>query len=225
MRLRVSLAALVLLLPAAALADKARKAAPPQPAASYPMHEAHKAEQVTVAAEPCDQKELLPDTRLKYAEHGILPIRVVVTNDSDDTITLEDARINFLAADNTVVHAASDEDLQRRMYATKGATGTRHTIPLPIPIPITTGKQHIDQKIPADMEDFGFATTTVKPHSTVSGYIFYDTSDLDQPVLAHATLELRKVRFAASNKALETFDIALHPSSAEEKKKDDENRK
>jgi len=31
--------------------------------------------------------------------------------------------------------------------------------------------------------DFGFQATTVEPHSTLAGYLFYDIRDLDDPVL------------------------------------------
>jgi len=208
-------AALMFLLAAAsAHADKPRKPKPALPAQQYALHETHAAEHVTIAAEPGDTKETAPDTRLDYRGHGFLPIRVIVTNDSDFALTLDDARIHFIAADNTVVPAATDDELQRGLFTIKSATGTKHTLPLPIPIPITTGKVNVDKKILADDEDFGFKTTTVAPHTTVAGYLFYDTNGFDEPVLAHATLELRKVRVATTNKQLDSFEIPLSPTDA-----------
>jgi len=203
-----------LMLATSAHADKPRKPKPALPAQQYPLHETHASEHVTIAAEPGDTKETAPDTRLDYRSHGFLPIRVIVTNDSDFALTLDDARIHFIAADNTVVPAATDDELQRGLFTIKSATGTKHTLPLPIPIPITTGKVNVDKKILADDEDFGFKTTTVAPHTTVAGYLFYDTNGFDEPVLAHATLELRKVRVATTNKQLDSFEIPLSPTDA-----------
>jgi hypothetical protein len=65
------------------------------------------------------------------------------------------------------------------MFTIKGATGTKVPLPLPIPIPITTGKKNVDKKILDDDNDFGFQTTTVQPHTTVAGYLYYDMQDLD----------------------------------------------
>ena len=194
-----------------ARADKARKPKPALPAAQYPLHETHEKEKVTIAAEPCDTKDTIPNTRLDYYHHGFMPLRVIVTNDSDQALTLDDARIHFIAADNTVIPAATDDDLQRRLFSMKSVTGTK--IPMPAPIPsITIHHKPINKQILADDDDFGFQTTTVAPHTTVSGYLFYDVREIDDPVLEHAHLELRKVRYAATNNPLDTFDIPLKPS-------------
>lgn len=174
------------------------------------MHDAHASERVTIAAEPGDTKQTRPNTRLNYFEHDMMPIRVIVTNDSDFALTLDDARIHFIAGDNMVVPAATDDDLQRRMITLGSAKGTK--IPLPMPLPPITVHHNTDKKIVEDENDFGFQTTTVKPHTTVAGYLFYDMQGLTPPVLKNATLELRKVRFAESNKALDSFEIPLSPA-------------
>lgn len=204
----------LLLLAACAIsahADKPRKPKPALPAAQYSMHDAHPNEQVTIAAEPGDTKDTAPDTRLNYLEHDMMPIRVIVTNDSDQAVTLDDARIDFIASDNTVVHAATTDDLQRRIFTLKDAKGTK--IPLPMPLPSITVHHNVDKKIVSDDQDFSFKTTTVPAHSTVAGYLFYDIRGLDKPVLDKATLELRKVRFASDNRALDSFEIPLHPTT------------
>jgi hypothetical protein len=198
-------------LAAAAHAEKPRKPKPPLPAQQYPFHDTHDKEHVTIAAEPGDTKETNPATRLDYADHGFMPMRVIVTNDSDQPLTLDEARIHFVPADNTVVLAATDEELQRRMFSTKSATGTKIPMPMPLP-PITIHHKPVDKQILADDEDFGFKTTTVAPHTTVAGYLFYDTRDVDDPVLLNANLELRKVRFANGGPYLDTFEIPLKPA-------------
>jgi hypothetical protein len=199
-------------------AEKARKPVPPQPAETYAMHDHHANEHVTIAAEPGDTKETRPNTRLDYYGHGLLPIRVIVTNDSEKPVTLDEARIHFISGNNDNIPAATPEEIQRRLSTIKSATGKKIPLPLPIPVPITTGKQNVDKKITDDDNDFGFQTTTVQPHQTVAGYLYYDVNDLDTPVLAHATLELRKVKFAGGD-FLESFEIPLQPTDKKEETK------
>ncbi|MFC6646660.1 hypothetical protein ACFQBQ_13900 [Granulicella cerasi] len=213
MRLR-TLSTILVLATATSLAhaDKPRKPKAPLPAAQYAMHDEHKQEHVTIAAEPGDNKETRPDTRLDYLGHQMMPIRVIVTNDSEKPITLSDARIDFITGDSTKVLAATPDDLNRRFFEMKQAGPKK--IPLPGPLPsITYHKKPIDTKILADDADFGFKTTTVKPHETVAGYLFYDMQGLDTPVLKNATLELRKVRWVSGENqqgdALDSFEIPL----------------
>jgi hypothetical protein len=214
-RRAILLAALLLAcIPTHLSAEKARKPVPPLTAQEYPMHDEHELEHVAIAAEPGDTRETRPDTRLDYLAHDMLPIRVIVTNDSEFDLTLDDARIHFIAADNSNIPAATDDDLQRRMF-TLGSANKK--IPLPLPLPPITVHGNVDKKILADVEDFGFKTTTVKAHTTVAGYLFYDIQGLTAPALDHATLELRKVRFAASNKALDSFEIPLQPAAKDPK--------
>jgi len=206
----VGVALCVLLGSAVARADKARIPPQPKPAQAYEMVDAHPQEHVTIAAEPGDSKAARPNTRLDYLGHQMMPVRVIVTNDSEFTVTLDDARIHLITADNTVLPAATLDDLQRRMFTLKSATGTK--IPLGLPIPITVGKSNIDRKITQDDDDFGFKTTEVKPHATVAGWLYYDMQGTDQPFLGHATLELKHVRFVGNGQVLDSFEIQLRPA-------------
>jgi hypothetical protein len=208
---RLALTLLPLLLLPAAHAEKARKPVPPQPASTYACNDTH--QRVTIAAEPGDIRDTRPDTRLDYYAHNLLPIRVIVTNDADKAVTLDDARIHFITATNAIIPAATLDDLQRRMFTLKGATGKKVPLPLPIPIPVTTGKKNVDKKILDDDTDFGFQTTTVAPHATVAGYLYYDMQDVDPPMLNNATLELRKVRFDGDSGYIDSFEIPLHPTA------------
>ncbi len=196
--------------PAAHAKDKPRTPPAAAPADKYPLHDTH--DGVTVAVEPGDTEETRPKTRLDYFHHGFMPVRVIITNNSKETLSLDDTRILFVAGDNYTRNAATDDELERRMFSKKSAAGTK--IPMPLPIPsITIHHPPVDKQILADDTDFGFPTTAVPPHATVSGYLFYDTRDLDEPVLDHATLELRKVRWAASKGELQAFQIALKPTN------------
>lgn len=215
-------AALLICASLLARADKPRKPTPVNAATTYALHETHAAEKVTIAVEPGDTDATDPDTRLDYLHHGYMPLRIIVTNDSDQPVELDEARILFVAADNSVTNSATEDDLQRRMFTIKSTQPTK--VPL---VPLTIHHPPVDKKIAADMDDFGFLTSRIEPHSTAGGWLFYNVRDLDDPVLENSTLELRTIRFVAAagrpGKTLDTFLIKMKPTptpKSDEKAKD-----
>lgn len=203
--------ALTLALPLAARADKPRKVPPPLPAAQYPAHDTH--EQITIAADPGDTKDTAPRTRLDYLAHGFMPIRIIVTNDSSQPLSLDDARILLAPANGAAENAASQDELERGTSSV-GKEGKKTPLPGPLP-PITHHDKPVDSEIAADDNDFGFKSSTIAPHSTAAGWLYYDIRDLDRPPLRGATIEVRKVRWSATNKVLDTFEIQLQPASSQ----------
>jgi hypothetical protein len=185
-----------------AVANDHKSAPPAKPAAEYAAHETHADEHVTIAAEPCDDPKQCSFFRLEYLQHGLLPVRVIVTNDGDTALTLDDARIHFMPAQGERVEAATDEDINRRLFTYKSTQPTR--IPL-IPIPIK--KTPIDKKVTEDLNDFGFASTTVNPHQTLAGYVFYDIRDLEEPALRHAELLVKMVHTLDGKRQFFPFTI------------------
>ena len=185
--------------------DKPRPAPPVNPAAQYTLKDVHESEHVTIAAEPCLDAKQCPFFRLPYVSHGFVPVRVIVTNDRDDALNMDDVRMQFIPAEGDKEPAASDEDLNRRLFAMKNVRGTR--IPL---TPIVTHPEPVDKKIINDDADFGFASTIVPPHSTRAGYVFYDTRSLDEPVLKHAELYIKMIHYTdAKSVRHELFAFSL----------------
>lgn len=170
------------------MSDKPRKAPPANPANQYAAFDTHPNEKVTVAAEPCDDVKDCDFFRLPYVSHGFVAVRVIFTNDSDTALTLDDARIQFISANNDKIPAATDDDLNRRLFVTSSVKGTK--VPL---IPLTIHHPPVDKKITEDQNDFGFNTTTVQPHSTLAGYLFYDVKPLDEYPLKNAELFVKMI--------------------------------
>ena len=186
-------------------ADKPRTLPPPKPASEYPMKEAHEKEKVTIAADPCGEVDQCKFFRLAYVSHGFLPVRVIVTNDRDEAVILDDVRIQFLPAEGDKEAAATDEDLNRRLFSGKHATSSRMPV-LGIPM----AHEAIDKQILSDDADFGFASTVVPPHSTRAGYVFYDTRGIDDPVTKHAELYLKEIHYVdAKGVRQELFSFTL----------------
>jgi len=198
------LTSLLLTVPAFA-SDKPRPAPPVNPASQYALNDSHPDEHVTIAADPCIDKTACAFFRLPYVSHGFVPVRVIITTDRDDALNLDDVRIQFIPAEGDKEGAATDEDLNRRLFSTKSAQGTK--IPL---IGITTHPEPVDKKILNDDADFGFSSTIVPPHSTRAGYVFYDTRGIDDPVLQHAELYVKMIHYTdAKNVKHELFAFSL----------------
>jgi len=176
---------------------------PAQPAARYAAFDAHPNEHVSIAAEPCDDPKLCSFFRLPYIQHGLLPVRVVITNDSDRPLSLEDARMQFISANNDKIPAATEDDINRRLFTIRSAEGTK------IPLTPITIHHPVDKKITQDDNDFGFKSTVVEPHSTLAGYLFYDIKDLDDPALVHAELYVKMVHTLDGKQELFAFSIAF----------------
>jgi hypothetical protein len=186
---------LVLGLALSALASE-HKPPPVQPATSFAAVEVHDKEKVAIAAEPYDTKEKEELFRVDYLAHGIMPVRLVVTNNSDKPISLRDARILFQTPAGDRIQAAEPEDVERLMTRKEREGGK---IPLPGPIPSIHMKPKASNKdIEADFDQFEYAALVVEPHSTRAGFLFYDVSQLDDP-LKGSKLHLHKVRDADGN--------------------------
>jgi hypothetical protein len=171
-------------------------APPVEPATTYPDVEVHANEKVAIAAEPYDTKQKAAIFRVDYLAHGVMPIRLVVTNNSDKPISLRDARILFQTADGDRIQAAEPEDIERLMTRKEREGGK---IPLPGPLPpIKTRPKASNKDIELDFNEYEYGALVVEPHTTRAGFLFYDVSQLDQP-LRGAKLHLHKVRDADGN--------------------------
>jgi len=158
---------------------------------------------VAIAAEPYDTKEKESIFKVDYLSHGVMPVRLIVTNNGDRPISLRDARILFLTAEGEKIQAAEPEDVERLMTQ-KERQGSK--IPMPGPIPsIKLKPKASNQEIEQDFNTFEYQALVVEAHTTRAGFLFYDVSQLDHP-LKGAKLHLHKLR-DADGKELFYFEI------------------
>jgi hypothetical protein len=176
---------------------------PVQPATSFAAMEAHDRENVVIAVEPYDTREKESIFRVDYLGHGVMPIRLIVTNNGDRPIRLSEARILFLTAAGDRIQAAGPEDVERLMTRKEREGGS---LPMPAPIPrIKLKPKASNKEIEEDFNTFEFSALTVEPHTTRAGFLFYDVSGIDQP-LAGASMHLHKL-FDAEGNELFYFEI------------------
>jgi hypothetical protein len=182
------------------------KAPPVQPATTYPAVEVHDKEHVAIAVEPFDTKEKESIFRVDYLAHGVMPVRLIVTNLGDKPISLRDARILFYTAGGDKIQAAEPEDVERLMTR---AEREGKKIPLPGPLPPIKRKPKASNKeIEEDFNQFEYQALVVEPHTTRAGFLFYDVSQLDHP-LQGAKLHLHELRDASGNE-LFFFEIPFN---------------
>lgn len=175
---------------------------PVTPATGFPAVEVHDKEQVAIAVEPYDTKEKESIFRIEYTKYDVMPVRLIVTNNSDRPISLRDARILFETAAGDRIQAAEPEDVNRLMNPRERPS----RVPLPAPLPpIQLKPKDYYKQIQSDFDTFEYQALAVEPHTTRAGFLFYDVSGLPNP-LKGAHMYLRVLR-DADGKELYSFEI------------------
>src|ERR1017187_4229329 len=124
------------------------------PATSFAAVEVPDDEKVAIAVEPFDTHEKASIFRVDYLGHGVMPVRLIVTNNGTRPISLRDARILFLTAAGDKIQAAEPEDVERLMTR-KEREGKK--IPLPGPLPSIKMKPKASNKeIEQDFNTFEY---------------------------------------------------------------------
>jgi hypothetical protein len=178
--------------------------APPSGVATnYPAVDVHAQERVAIAADPYNTSGKIALFRVDYLKYGILPVRIIVTNNSDRPISLADARINFITAAGDKIPTAEIPDVERRVDQIKRPDSGYK---LPGPLPRIGNKSGTKSKdIEDDFHSFEYSSIAVEPHSTSAGFLFYDLQGIANPLVG-AKLSLTTVR-DASGKELFFFEI------------------
>jgi hypothetical protein len=173
-----------------------------KPAASYPAHDAHTDESVTVAVDPYDLAEKTQIFTIHWSEEGFLPVFLVITNEGDQPISLAGMQAEFITARRDKIPAANNDELYRRL----AHISTGSTNPLPLPIP-KKPKGSLSKKAQQEIDQAQFEAKAVEPHSTQSGFLFFDVSGLSAP-MPGAHFYLTGVRNAKGTELM-YFEIPL----------------
>jgi hypothetical protein len=175
-------------------------------ARTYPAHDEHTNEKITVAVDPYDVEYKASIFSVNYRNYGMLPVFVVVTNDGDQPVALTDMKAELVTVGRTKLLPATTEDLVRRLsHPTRSATGVN---PLPIPLPRQSKvKGAVSAKTMDEIDRSQFEAKAVEPHSTARGFLFFDVSDVSNP-LAGANFYLTDLHDAKGNEIM-YFEIPL----------------
>ena len=202
-RLRLwAIVGLALAVPVLCLAAKEFSMPKAQPAFSFPAHAHHSTENVTVAVDPYNTPAKEGIFVVKYREHELLPILLIVTNDSDQPLQLADMKAELVTSDRTKLTPDNQDDIVRRI-SHPNASGTRY----PVPFPTKKAKGGVSSKEMDEIQSAQFRAKAVEPRSSQIGFLFFDVSDISNP-LAGARFYLTGVRNSSGNDLM-YFEIPL----------------
>jgi hypothetical protein len=175
-----------------------------QPARTYPAHDDHSTEKVAVAVDPYDVEDKASTFSVNFRNYGYLPVFFVITNDGDEPVSLVGIKAELNTKNRSRLYPASTDDLVRRL--SHPSRNDRQPT-LPIPLPRKEVKGGVSRKAWDEIERAQFGAKAVEPHSTARGFLFFDISDISNP-LAGASFYLMGVHDAKGNELM-YFEIPL----------------
>ncbi len=171
-------------------------------AINYPAHDFHRDEKVAIAADPYDRPEKAKIFTIDFADHGFLPVFFVVTNDSDQPVSIANMKVTLITANRSKLTPTTISDLYRRLSNPQVATR-----PSPIPIPRKGVKGAVTQKQMEEINEAQFEARAVEPHGTQAGFLFFDVAGISEP-LEGANIDVTGVTDGRGNEFM-FYEIAL----------------
>jgi hypothetical protein len=174
-----------------------------QPAKTYPAHDEHPSEAVSIALDPYDMADKASIFSVHYHDLGFLPIFFIVTNDGDQPVQLADMKPELVTMNRSKLSPAVEDDIERRLSRPSASGANRY----PIPIPTSKVKGGVSKQAREEIERAIFAARAVEPHSTQAGFLFFDVGAMSTP-LAGAHFYLTGVRDGQGNELM-YFEVPL----------------
>jgi hypothetical protein len=176
---------------------------------TYPSKDAHTNEKVTVAVDVYNAAPKDDIFITRYSQEGILPVLLVITNDGDQPISLKKMGAQLVTARRAKLEALDVEDVFRRVAHIQGSSNPRQVGPITLPGGNKNKKaqQQLDEITRAH-----FAAEAVEPHTTRSGFLFFDVENVQQPVVG-AHLYLTGALDSRGNELL-YFEVPLISANA-----------
>jgi len=197
-----SVALLALLVPTLLIAGKGFVKPVAKAAFNYPAHDLHRDEQVSIAVDPYDNLEKAKIFTINFAGHGFLPIFFIITNDGDQPASIANMEVKLITGNRSKLTPIGTDDLLRRLSNPQAKTSTNNPLPFPHRVKGGVTKQQMDE-----IESSQFAARAVEPHSTQSGFLFFDVAGLNSP-LRNATIDISGLSDAKGNELL-FFEIPM----------------
>jgi hypothetical protein len=174
-----------------------------RPAQTYPAHDDHTDEKVAIGADPYDTADKAKIFSINFHDHGLLPVFFVVTNDGDQPISVAKMQVTLTTANRDKLTPEALDDIYRRLTNPHANTAP----PLPLPIPHKDVKGTVSNKQRDEIESARFAARAVEPHTTQSGFLFFDVEDIDAPLVG-ARIYVSGVNDAKGNEFM-YFEIPM----------------
>jgi hypothetical protein len=181
------------------VADNAKDAAKfsPGPASSYRTKQTN--DRVTVAVVPYDTEDLahMAFGKLNPNQYGVLPVLVIIQNDTDQALKLEHLDAEYAGIDGRQVEATPADEVQ-----TLGGTDRPNIQTTTNPLP----KLH-KHKNPLDVWEIdgrSFAAKLLPPHEEAHGFFYFQTTHRPG-----SKFYLSGIKVAATGQDIIYFEIPL----------------
>ncbi len=194
MSLRRKSVILLLSIAAALAADKKDARFAPGPAASYPNKETQ--DGVTVAALAYETAEQARTAfgKLNPYEHGVLPVLLIIHNDSTHALNIEQLQVEYVRDDRQRIEATPAKDVPY-------LHGPDRPKPSASPIPRRARKNPLDAW---EIDGRAFAARMLPRGEAAHGFFYFQTKHR-----GGSRLYVTGLRQAGSNKELFYFEINL----------------
>lgn len=177
-------------------ADKDKGQFRPGPASSFESKQSNNG--VTIAAVAYDSEALAKTAfgKVNPYEHGVLPVLVVIQNDSPTTLNLTGMRVEYIEADRSRIDATPARDVPfLRAPKRPNMNGT----PLP-----GLGGRNKNPLAAREIEERGFAAKMLPAGDSAHGFFYFQSGHR-----RGGKLYLTTIREAPSGKDLFYFEIPL----------------
>ena len=190
--------ALILAVPS--FADKKDEAKfSPGPPSSYASKQTN--ENVTIAVKAYDSEELAHAAfgKLNPYQYGILPVLVIVQNDTNEALRLEGLQVQYTSFDGNQIDATPAADVPFAVYNPRRPSAGAQ---IPIPIPPELRKKHKSPLSGPEIQTRAFAARMLPPHDTASGFFYFQAHHRPGD-----SVYVSGLKDATSGKALFYFEI------------------
>jgi hypothetical protein len=185
--------------------DKGFNPPPAEHAKTYALAEAHDDEHAVIAIDPYDAAPKTAIFKVRYKEIGFLPVRLIISNDGPRPLMLDSLKIEYITARRDKREPATKDDIYRRISHPEKIT-SKPPVQLPLPPGPRTPRSAVSRDAVEEIDSAMFLTVPVMPHSTNSGFLFFDVAGIENPE-AGAHLYLSGIK--AGTQELFYFDIPL----------------
>lgn len=175
----------------------------PQPAATYAAKDGH--DDVVIAAMPYDTEEKSKAVFGKFdpLKAGVLPVYVVISNNSKDVLRLEKWTVEFIASDRQRAEPTPAGTVSLML---RGKKVPRSLDPPRGNFPRLPERYNPDDE--AVLLSQEFALKMVPPGDTVGGFLFFDTGRRTHAIRG-SKLYLTRMSWGSTGKELFYFEIKL----------------
>jgi hypothetical protein len=182
----------------AGAADKDKTTFQPRPVSEYPHRQTSEKVTIAAAALTTDEQTKEPFGKVNPWRFGVLPVLVVIQNDSKDAIRLDRLKFVYVLPDSGRIDATPASDVKylegaRRPSAVPGPMGGVH---------LSKGKSPLGEW---EIEGRAFSAKMIPAGQSASGFVYFQTRNASDA----ASVYISGLVNAASGNELYYFEIPL----------------